>query len=103
MAVTRAREAVSLVASVRSSDMDLSGSTSIGAQLLKAYLEYAEHGVDSMSRSIVETQGNCESPFEEEVAAALIRHGLEPVPKSAVVVLESTLLSSTLRIQGFTA
>jgi very-short-patch-repair endonuclease len=81
VAVTRAREAVSLVASVRSSDMDLSGSNSIGAQLLKAYLEYAEHGVDSMSRSIVETQGNCESPFEEEVAAALIRHGLEPVPQ----------------------
>lgn len=81
VAVTRAREAVSLVASVRSSDMDLSGSTSIGAQLLKAYLEYAEHGVDSMSRSIVETQGNCESPFEEEVAAALIRHGLEPIPQ----------------------
>lgn len=81
VAVTRAREAVSLVASVRSSDMDLSGSTSIGAQLLKAYLDYAEHGVDSMSRSIIETQGNCESPFEEEVAAALIRHGLEPVPQ----------------------
>lgn len=79
VAVTRAREAVSLIASVRSSDMDLSGSTSIGAQLLKAYLEYAEHGIDSISRSIVETQGNCESPFEEEVAAALIRHGLEPV------------------------
>ncbi len=61
--------------------MDLSGSTSIGAQLLKAYLEYAEHGVDSMSRTIVETQGECESPFEEEVAAALIRYGLEPVPQ----------------------
>ena len=81
VAVTRAREAISLIASVRSSDMDLSGSTSVGAQLLKAYLEYAEHGVDSLSRAIVETQGDCESPFEEEVAAALIRHGLEPVPQ----------------------
>jgi len=81
VAVTRAREAVFLVASVRSADMDLSGSTSIGAQLLKAYLEYAEHGVDALSRSIVETQSDCESPFEEEVVAALIRHGLEPVPQ----------------------
>ncbi len=79
VAVTRAREAVSLVASVRSSDMDLSESTSVGARLLKAYLEYAEHGVDSISRSVVETQGICESPFEEEVAEALIRRGLEPV------------------------
>jgi very-short-patch-repair endonuclease len=81
VAVTRAREAISLVASVRSADMDLSGSTSVGAQLLKAYLEYAECGVDSMSRAIVETQGKCESPFEEEVAAALIRRGLEPIPQ----------------------
>jgi len=81
VAITRAREAVSLVASVRSSDMDLSGSISTGAHLLKAYLEYAEHGVDSLSRSISEAQSSCESPFEEEVAAALIRHGLEPVPQ----------------------
>lgn len=81
VAVTRAREGVALVASVRASDMDLSGSTSMGAHLIKAYLEYAEHGVESISRSIVETQGFCESPFEEEVAAALIRNGLEPVPQ----------------------
>jgi very-short-patch-repair endonuclease len=81
VAVTRAREAVCLVASVRSADMDLSGSTSIGASLLKSYLEYAELGVDSLGRIIVETQGDCESPFEEEVAAALIRYGLEPVPQ----------------------
>ena len=81
VAVTRAREAVCLVASVRSADMDLSGSTSIGASLLKSYLEYAELGVDSLGRTIVETQVECESPFEEEVAAALIRHGLEPVPQ----------------------
>ena len=81
VAVTRAREAVYLVASVRSADMDLSGSMSIGASLLKSYLEYAEIGVDSLGRTIVETQSECESPFEEEVAAALIRHGLEPVPQ----------------------
>ena len=81
VAVTRAREAVYLVASVRAADMDLSGSTSTGASLLKSYLEYAELGVDSLGRTIVETQSECESPFEEEVAAALIRHGLEPVPQ----------------------
>lgn len=51
------------------------------ALLRLSYFEYAEHGVDSISRSIVETQGNCESPFEEEVAGALTRHGLEPVPQ----------------------
>jgi very-short-patch-repair endonuclease len=81
VAVTRAREAVYLIASVRAADMDLSGSTSLGASLLKSYLEYAELGVDSLGRTIAETQGACESPFEEEVAAALIRHGLDPVPQ----------------------
>lgn len=79
VAVTRAREAVTLVASVRSADMDLSGSTSVGANLLKAYLDYAEKGVDTLSRTITATLGGCESPFEEDVAAALMRHGLEPV------------------------
>jgi len=79
VAVTRAREEVVLVASVRASDMDLSGSTSAGAHLLKAYLEYAERGVDVLGRTIAETNGQCESPFEEEVSAALIRHGLSPI------------------------
>lgn len=37
--------------------------------------------MDSLGRTIAETQSECESPFEEEVAAALIRHGLEPVPQ----------------------
>lgn len=81
VAVTRARESVTLVASVRASDMDLSDSISKGAQLIKAYLEYAEHGIDSIGKQIIETHGKCESPFEEAVATALIQHGLEPVPQ----------------------
>jgi very-short-patch-repair endonuclease len=81
VAVTRARESITLVASVRASEMDLSGSNSVGARLLKAYLEYAEHGVDSIARTVVENQSSFESPFEEEVASALIKYGLEPVPQ----------------------
>lgn len=81
VAVTRAREAVVFVASVRAADMDLSGSKSEGSHLLKAYLEYAERGVDSLSRNIASLAGECESPFEAEVAAALARHGLNPVPQ----------------------
>ena len=79
VAVTRAREEVVLVASVRAADMDLSGSTSAGAHLLKAYLEYAERGVDVLGKTVAETNAKCDSPFEEEVAAALVRHGLAPV------------------------
>ena len=49
--------------------------------MLKAYLEYAEKGVDSLARAKVDFASEAESPFEEEVAAALQRHGLEPVPQ----------------------
>ncbi|WP_425613631.1 AAA domain-containing protein [Anatilimnocola sp. NA78] len=78
VAVTRAREEVILVASVKAADLDLSGSTSQGSRLLKGYLEYAERGVDSLAREITSITGEVESPFELEVATALIRHGLHP-------------------------
>ena len=81
VAVTRAKEEIIFVASVRAADLDLSGSTSEGAHLLKAYLEYAEKGVDSLAAAREEFAGEAESPFEEEVASALQRHGLEPVPQ----------------------
>jgi superfamily I DNA and/or RNA helicase len=42
VAMARAREELILVASVRASDMDLSGSTSHGSHLLKAYLRNAK-------------------------------------------------------------
>ncbi len=81
VAVTRAREELVFVTSVRAADMDLSGSKSEGAHLLKAYLSYAEKGVDTLGITIDEFSAEAESPFEEEVAAALIRRGLEPVPQ----------------------
>lgn len=81
VAVTRAREELVIIASVRSSDMDLTGSKSEGSQLLKSYLEYAERGVESLGRDSVALGAECESPFEAEVAEALIRRGLTPVPQ----------------------
>jgi hypothetical protein len=79
VAVTRAKEEIILVASVRSADMDVSGSTMQGAHLLKAYLEYAEKGIGSLSSARTAIGGEADSPFEEEVAAVLQRHGLTPV------------------------
>jgi very-short-patch-repair endonuclease len=79
VAVTRAREEVILVASVKAADLDLSGSTSRGSHLLKGYLEYAERGVDSLAREISSITGEAESTFEQEVATALIQRGLHPV------------------------
>ena len=81
VAVTRAREELILVSSVRAADMDLTASKSEGAHLLKAYLNYAEKGVDTLGVAMNEFAGEIESPFEEEVAASLIQRGLEPVPQ----------------------
>ena len=81
VAVTRAREELVFVSSVRAADMDLSGSRSDGAHLLKAYLNYAERGVDTLGTAMQEFAGEAESPFEEEVANALLRKGLVPVPQ----------------------
>ena len=79
VAVTRAREELVFVSSVRAADMDLTGSKSEGAHLLKAYLSYAEKGVDTLGLAMDEFAGEADSPFEEEVAAALMKRGLEPV------------------------
>ncbi|MEZ5941171.1 MAG: hypothetical protein R3C18_07255 [Planctomycetaceae bacterium] len=68
------------VASVRA-DMDLSSGKSEGAHLLKAYLNYAEKGVDTLGLAMDEFVAEADSPFEAEVAEALIRRGLEPVPQ----------------------
>lgn len=81
VAVTRAREELVFVSSVRAADMDLTSSKSEGAHLFKAYLNYTEKGVDTLGLAMDEFAGEADSPFEEEVAAALIRRGLEPVPQ----------------------
>lgn len=81
VAITRARQEITFIASVRAADMDLSGSKSEGAHLLKHYLEYAEKGVDTLASQLDEMAGNFDSPFEEEVAHALIKRGFEPVPQ----------------------
>jgi superfamily I DNA and/or RNA helicase len=78
VAVTRARETVTLVASIVSADMDLSNSSSLGANLLKAYMEYAEFGVNYAAQQSRKSTLSEESGFEHEVAAALAQHGFEP-------------------------
>lgn len=81
VAVTRAREQMVVVSSIRAADVDLSGSKSEGAHLLKAYLAYAETGTDSLGVLSSSIGDETESPFEADVAAALIRRGFEPVPQ----------------------
>ena len=55
VAVTRSREAVTLVSSIRSDDIDLNRTKSRGARLLRASLDYAERGPAALAAESVET------------------------------------------------
>lgn len=76
VAITRAREKVILVSSIRGADIDVSRTQAEGTRLLKHYLDYAERGVAALD-SVCSTDlgGEYDSSFEEEVAIALRRLG----------------------------
>ena len=72
VAVTRARERVILVSSIRGADIDVARTQSEGVRLLKHYLDYAERGVDALD-AVCTTDADAEfgSVFEEQVAHVL--------------------------------
>jgi very-short-patch-repair endonuclease len=81
VAVTRAREQMILVTSIRASDLpaDL---RSIGARTLRHYLEYAEKGPSVLADQVHEADGSTarsgfDSPFEQAVYEALTARGLK--------------------------
>jgi very-short-patch-repair endonuclease len=77
VAVTRARRAMTVIASMTANDVDLSRTGSEGAKLLKAFLDYAERGPAALADAITEAdQREAGSPFEEEVGEELARRGL---------------------------
>lgn len=78
VAVTRAKYNVQLVTSMHYSDIDLSRTQSVGARLLREYLDYAENGVIALERSIsVSAFDQYDSEFELEVCEFLREHGYE--------------------------
>ena len=84
VAVTRARQQVEVVSSVRAHDFSLTDSASAGARLLKDYLEFAEKGPESLRSEIESLGGEYESPFEESVADAVRALGYEVLPQVGV-------------------
>ena len=84
VAVTRARRRVIVVSSIRADDITrpdigaLSGPPR-GAELLRAYLEYAERGTLPTVASHGASRGPADSEFEREVAAAIQGLGWETV------------------------
>jgi len=80
VAVTRAKEHITVVCSMLPGDIDLSGSNSTGAQHFKNYLEYARKGEQALIRNDQVTDTlDFDSEFEEVVYNALEAEGHDVV------------------------
>ncbi len=76
VAVTRAKYNIKLVSSMRHTDIDLSGSKSVGARLLRDYLDYAENGEAALERAVSHNPfERFDSEFETEVCEFLREKG----------------------------
>lgn len=76
--VTRARDQVVLVSSIRYTDIDPEKTRNLGPKLLRNYLEFAERGPVALGGIEVAPGGyDYESPFEEQVGEALRRAGYD--------------------------
>jgi very-short-patch-repair endonuclease len=72
VAITRARESLEVYASLRPEQIDLNRTRALGARHLREFLDYARRGPAAlMSTGVVNARAKMESPFEEQVAAAL--------------------------------
>jgi hypothetical protein len=78
VAVTRAREKVVLITSIHGSDIDKDAQAP-GVQTLRTYLDYAEHGPETLSTKTKE--GEFDSALDEDVAAEIKKMGYEVVPE----------------------
>jgi very-short-patch-repair endonuclease len=77
VAVTRARQRITVVSSMRAQDIDLHRTGALGAKLLRAYLDYAERGVEALRGVITGAEErDFDSPFEQEVYEELTRRGM---------------------------
>ena len=77
VAVTRAREKVLLITSIKASDID-KDTQALGVQTLRAYLDYAEHGPETLSNN---PKVSFDSAIDEDVAAEIKKLGYEIVPE----------------------
>jgi very-short-patch-repair endonuclease len=82
VAVTRARQGMTVISSLRAQDLDLSKTSAQGVQLLHAFLDYAQRGPEALRAAITSVaERGFESPFEQEVCEELTRGGLTVHPQ----------------------
>ena len=79
VAVTRAREKVVLITSIKSPDIDAEVKA-VGVQTLRYYLDYAEQGPETL-QAVKAKEGEFESALDEDVAAEIKKMGYEIVPQ----------------------
>lgn len=76
VAITRAKYNVKLVGSIQPTDIDIDRVSSEGPKLLRAYINYAINGPESLQKEITESDiAEHDSPFEESVYYFLDRKG----------------------------
>jgi very-short-patch-repair endonuclease len=77
VAVTRAKERMVVISSMRAQDIDLNRTNAEGVKLLRNYLDYAERGTEALRGAITGAgERDFDSPFEQEVYEELTRHRL---------------------------
>ncbi|MFG1344604.1 DUF3320 domain-containing protein [Xanthobacter autotrophicus DSM 431] len=84
VAVTRARQELVVFSGTGAEDIDLGRTKALGAQHLKAFLDYAARGAVALAGQDRGSEGGYESPFEEAVAEALMARGWQMVPQVGV-------------------
>lgn len=75
VAITRARHELRVFSSLRSEQIDLSRTQSIGVRDLKYFLDFADRGQRAIAEETRVGSGGYDSPFEEGVANALALKG----------------------------
>ncbi|HEY6538643.1 MAG TPA: AAA domain-containing protein [Candidatus Dormibacteraeota bacterium] len=81
VAVTRAKNRVTLVASFSSADMDPDRSDAEGVKLLRQYLQYMESEGRNLGDVVIDKPRL--NPFEVDVRDTLLRHGSPPKNSAA--------------------
>ena len=91
VAVTRARQKLTVYASITADRIDASATKSLGVRHLKTFLDYAERGQIALAAADEGSVGTFDSPFEMAVAEALERRGWIARPQIGVSVFRVDL------------
>jgi very-short-patch-repair endonuclease len=80
VAVTRAREKLVVVSSIRAADLDLSATKAEGVHHLHRYLDFAERGLPALE-TVAPVGGETQSPLETDVLGEVQKLGYKVVPQ----------------------